>query len=507
MKKQCLSYGLFRRARLSLFAGLIVMMTLFGCQKHLDPETVSVKTSTKDGPGNTDFNWETATSMPCSSSTPVNLVPSMPWMTQSGSYIDPAIVNDYKSQDGWVLVYNTFNSNTLPYPPLPAGGLYFALYNKYRGLLRFYLYIPQGFTSNSLNIQHGLSVYSTGGQSTNMLNFEGSDMVDAAANNLNFTKTNNVAVAYGGGWYAMQYEIAYDPNFASTSNLGLAWNNRTVNISTIQIGGTSTGTITGSITQQSSGTDPANILINGLLTAAEIYSTAGGPGLSGLSDAANNGLAGSITGFLSAIFGGNSNNPLEVDLKMNQTISLSGTITNPGQPLFPNTFIVPGQTSTQNVAPSQGGALYSSLLGVFNLAHRPTIISVIAQDNRLSDPRRGWWSGNVHRTYSIDPNSIALQVNPAANATVSIVHEDLLLFNPNSGPYYYTVSGGTSETIGNITSVVNPTYVQHGVVNRNNGAVSAYQSAMVRLVLSVTPSSGGVSSKIVKTFLANIQYQ
>jgi len=511
MKKQCLSYGLFRQARLSLFAGLMIMMTLSGCQKHLDPETVSVKTSTKDGPGNTYFNWETATSMPCSPSTPVNLVPSMPWQPQSGSYIDPAIVNDYKSADGWQLVYNTFNSNTLPYPPLPSGGLYFALYNRYRGLLRFYLYIPQGFTSNNLNIQHGLSIYNTGPatQSTSMLNFEGSDVVDASNNNPNFTKTNNVAVAYGGGWYAMQYEIAYDQNFGGTSNLGLAWNNRAVNISTIQMQGTNVGTITGDITQQSSGLDPANIIINGLLSAGEIFgATLSNPQgfMQQMQSAATGGLAGNFTGFLSAIFGGSSSNPQEVDLKMNTTINLTGTITNPGQPLFPNTFIVPGQTSTQNLPPDQGGPLYGSLLGVYNLAARPKLITRITSDMRREDPRRLVWTGYIDRSYTIDPTSIALQVNPAAGVSVSILHEDLLLYNPDSPSPNYTVTGGTTETIGNISAIVNPTSVRHFVVNRNSGAVSKYQTAAIRLVLSITPA-GGSSFPIVKTFLTDFVFQ
>jgi hypothetical protein len=94
--------------RCSLSFVCICFCFLFSsCKKENLKQSISLDNiKSKDAP-NYDFNWETATAMPVSPSSTYD--PPMPWQSQSGSYIDAALVSDYKSNDGWVLVYNTFN--------------------------------------------------------------------------------------------------------------------------------------------------------------------------------------------------------------------------------------------------------------------------------------------------------------------------------------------------------------------------------------------------------------
>ncbi len=489
---------------------LIFLITFSGCHKDNLPKNIAVKATTSDA-ANYNFNWETATSMPVSPSSPVQ--PSLPWQSQSGSFIDASILSDYKKNDGWELVYNTFNPTVIPTATSqPAGGLYFALYNRYRGIIRYYLYIPSGLFGNSTNIEHGLSIYSDNNTKSKMLNFDGVDIVDASVNTPAFTKTNNTGVAVGGGWYAMQYQIAYDPAFSSTSypHLGFTWNSRTVNISQILLAGTQQGSISGNITQQSSGFGWAGALINGILGAAEIYGTAGA-GFSGtmgsnLTSAATGGLAGNVTGFFSGIFGGNSNNTQEVDLTMNTTISLNGTLTS-SQPLVPNSLVFPGQTVANTIgAPTP---LYPNPLGVFNLTGKPTVnLHTTRTVVNVNDGGTIVPYNQYANQYTVDAttfnnlfvkNATVINSDPTKGATIQNLTTQVVVFNPNTG--YNFTAYGNHETFGNYnvytgSSVTLGYTVEHSQPTNNQVAV--------RVSFNVVPNNGAPSSLIVKTFTANL---
>lgn len=503
------------KTKISLLAFFTSLFVCVSCKRESadfnQSITINGQNKTKDGFPNYSFNWETATQMMPSSTNPT-YNPTMPWSSQSGSYIDPAIIGDYKSSDGWVLVYNTFNPTNNEYLTNAAsGGLYFALYNVYRGILRYYLYIPSGQFGGGVNIQHGLSIYSSAGNTTSMLNFEGADIVDANAKVAAFTKTGDMGVAQQGGWYAMQYEIAYDPNFSSASfpSLGIAWNSQTVNISKIELQGSQVGSITGNITQQSSGFNWAGTLINLALGAAEIYASGGLSTLTSantitqLNTAAASGLAGNATGFLSGIFGGNSNNPQEVDLKMSTTISLAGTETSTNE-LSPNTFVFPGESIAQG-NPSYP-PLYTSPLGVFNLTARPIVyVHTTPAQFTLNGDRTYNGANDV---FTVDPNLLSKIVyNSAVTrvATIKVLKTDLLI-SPTitSGTWNGTLFGGSwagTESFGSYYELIrNPSFVQQEVQTNSGWVGNTY----VRLVLQVTPNNGAPASTIVKTFLANV---
>ncbi|WCT14242.1 hypothetical protein [Mucilaginibacter jinjuensis] len=488
------------------FLSILTCTALFtGCKKEEKLQIAPNIVKVKDSP-NYNFPWYSASTMPVSASaTPV----SMPWQSQSGSPIDASIVSDYQQSDGWQLVYDTFNTTVIPTASgQPAGGLYFALYNVYRGLLRFYLYIPPSYISNNSDIEHGLAISSNTNTTSKMLNFEGGDIVDPSGNISDFVKTNNNPVAYGGGWYAMQYEIAYDPNFASTSypGLGFTWHSKTVSISQINLNGTQQGTISGNITQKSSGFNWAGAIVNGIIGAAEIYGTAGlsllGTMSANMTSAATGGLAGNITGLLSGIFGGNSGNTQEVDLKMNSAISLNGTITG-SQPLTPNNLVVPGQTIANTVgAPTP---IYQSPLGVFNFPSKPVVHITSTKTTAPSS-----WDGPSNAYYvnrlTIDPTFLSsIQKNPAViagsstvpAATITVQNAEILLenFDASSSFYNYTES---TEAVSNLTLVKNTT------IDGGKMAATA-ATALVRVTVAVTPNNTTTPPvTIVKTFLATL---
>ena len=471
---------------------------LTSCKKDISSSTISISGRSKDSPVPPSlFNWETATYLPFSVA---NLIPA-PWIGVVGG-VDGNIISDIKSSDGWSMIYSTF-SNTSTFQQ--QGGLYFALYNKYRGLLRFYLYIPNGTAAPTSNIVHGLNLYPQGSTSSSILNFAGTDIVDLSSNQTAISKTNSQQINLLGNWIACQYEIAYDPNISQLSfpNLALQWTSQAVNVSTIQLNGTQTGVLSGSITTPSSGFPLLSTLTNLGVGALEVYgisdvaalqkvATSGSTEanfLSGLSGAISNGLGNTITNLFSGIFGGNSNNTQEVNLTMNTQIAINGTSTNSFGIASPF-FVIPGeanQTNANGLIPN-----YTSPLGVFNLKGIPT---VKYDQFRYND--RG---PRLTTNFTPIDNSSLVIFNPAVNApgvaTCKLINQEVLV-STNAQQYMYW-NGGHTENIAGTTYYVNPTSLDSGP----GGYLIT--KVLVRFTIQVSPANGAPSVLIGKSFIANV---
>jgi len=179
--------------------------------------------------------------------TPAGTAPILvPWASGSNQLFNPEIAFDFKHADGWSLVYNTFNTTQLS-PPY-----YFALYNKYRGILRSYLYIAPGNPTPSTYFSDGLSLAGSGTSSS--LAF-GQDVADVATPLKSIAKIQSYQIQSTGAWYATQYEVAYDPGISGQNqqNLNYVWNINSVNLSSVTLNGTSNGTLTGTLGRASSG--------------------------------------------------------------------------------------------------------------------------------------------------------------------------------------------------------------------------------------------------------------
>lgn len=496
-----------------LLAAALLATTLFSCQKELPvaPTSVSIKAPVAQNiSANYYFDWETAVKMPVSASSPLDVY--VPWRSQGGTPLDPGIVDDYKRIDGWELVYNTFAPDNFPnagdHGTMPtvtqqtAGGLYFTLYNRYRGILRYYMYLPPGLFGSSTQLSHGLKVISANGTTSSMLNFEGVDIVDPLNRAAGFSKTNKDGISTTGGWYSMQYQIAYDPAFAATTypNLGFQWDTYSLSMSQINLDGVEVGTTRGTISTPKPDFDWANAIINGGLAVAEIYTggLAGTTGFAKYKDAANGGLAGSLTGLLSGVFGGSTPSPQDVDLTTNSSITTKGTSTTSQAYMF-NAFMFPGQsTSGTNGVPP----LVNYSLGLFNLSDRPTV-SV----HRDGANNTGSGSSDPgYATYEITSaiQQTLFQSNPnvfnssPTGASLSNFKVEVVVIDP---AYSWTASSAVKEKVGTHTVFTgeNTVVLQSSLFH----TPAAPTNVAVRVSFYVVPNNGAPRTLVAKTFTAN----
>ncbi len=126
--------------------GFFLCLFFISCKKDLKP---SILLEANDGIPAYPFNWETADYMPTPAGTTILVL----WANGSVKGFSSDIWYDYNISDGWALVYNTFNTSSLPANP------WFALYNRYRGLLRIYVYVtnsgftPSDYLTSGLNLK------------------------------------------------------------------------------------------------------------------------------------------------------------------------------------------------------------------------------------------------------------------------------------------------------------------------------------------------------------------
>lgn len=503
-------------ARVALASLLIG--SLLSCQKQIDvaPSTpVPGRILTHDIIANYSFDWENTGQMPVSASSPAV---NMPWSSQGGQYLDPGIVSDYHKIDGWDMVYDSFSPDNFPTAGTkgvvatstqqPAGGLYFALYNRLRGILRYYLYIPPGLYGTSTQVTHGLSIYTDNNSTSKLLNFNGNDITDPTTSSSGFTSTAKEGIPINGGWVAFQYQIAYDPTSTNATypHLGLAWNSHNVSITAINLNGQEEGNLHGTITTPA---PSFSWLTDGIPGIAEVLGTSflgtkeSSTGIAkNFASAASGGLAGTAVNILSGLFGGNSGNSQTVDLTISSTIATTGTAVS-GQPFSPNSFLYPTQTSTNQYDPLP---LINYPIGLFNLSGRPKVTyHVDPSDYSLGN------STPAYATFDLatDVRAALLQLNPSVfnttstGASITDFKTEVVVINPGSS---WSASSATQETIGTRTAYTGPyTVVLQAPVKRTPplNATLVY----VRVSFHVKPNTATSSAAnpfIVKTFVADI---
>jgi hypothetical protein len=496
---------IFRRYYLCL--SVLVPLVFFSCKKNIDqlPEAVS------DGPISMYdvpaywFDWEAGNYMP----TPPGTVPIfIPWVQGASKGFTSDIWSDIKKTDGWELVYNRFNPNE----PLSTNP-FFILYNKYRGLLRIYVYVTTSGFTNSDYLTDGLNL-GPNAINSSMLNFISQDIIDFNSNKTVATQIQGTQISTG-VWYASQYEIAYDPNVANATyqQLGMNYTLKWTNISIVDLQGTVQGTLKGTITTPASGFNLGNTLMNGALQALglTVFNNNKGPDANhpgtgntlGLPafvfEAAKNGLSSGLSGVVqnvfNGIFGGNSNNSQQVSLTLNAKIKLTGSITGSGA-LIPDPGLGLGVPGTSNSQIAPGLIPYYNLpMGVFNINHKPLAYWHM---NEFSD---GTIEGTSYQYYLwLENNSFDPIFNPAVLASAQIQNYTEELFFYNIGGWAdYTAP---AEQVGNLP-------IFWGSLNLPFGAGGGpfIGDACVRVSFDVVPNNGAPRSKIVKTFACDLQQQ
>lgn len=462
-----------------LFCACTLSMFLFtSCNNELtdQKDSISVKGS-KVWIQPYTFNWEDPNLnwMPYPSGGSVAPIP-LPWNGQGSlsSTLDPDVLNDRKASDGWVLLYSTFSPTILTYNP------YFILYNRYRGLMRIFMYVNNSSFGSSSYLKNAIT------QPTNqykILNFAGSEVVDVSTNQTKVTKIEPVPVDGSSPfatfkWYMLQYELAYDPNIVATTSVNppqLSFNINSVDITQVNLGGEVTGTLKGAV----GATGPSDIFSNitsqikplgtGVLAAVgnsalSKFATTGdknnslglsnglftsiSSGLTSLVTKATNSIPGTVVSILSGIIGGSSGSAGQtVSLNLKADISLAGTMTNTtALPSTPASFYFPGSLladgngnyNVQGYVP-----LYNKPLGVFNLSAKPTVTL-----DYICFPNFGRYC-QLYKYY-LDNNSFNIQWNPDVleNATIQhLTKEVIIRTNSSNISSYLTNQSGRVETI------------------------------------------------------------
>lgn len=512
---------------IACFSSLLFVMT--SCKKNqFDNKTNSVaKASIPAFP----FDWETADYMPTPSGTNPILVP---WASGSNQLFEPEIASDFKSADGWNLVYNTFNTTAVTSPQ------FFVLYNKYSGLLRFYMYLQPGTATPSTYFSDGLSL--SGSPASSFLNY-GKDVTDVANPLTSISKIHNFRIQSTGAWFVSQFETTYDPNLTNinSQSLSMIWNTASINVSSVNLNGEINGTLTGTIGAGSPGGFNLGSVVNAGANGAVFAA-----GLSGLSalklgsgiivksitDGLKSGLTGAAKNFLSGIIGGTSSSPQLANLTLKTNVKLTGDITSVSGIANP-TLAIPGTAGSQTAA----GYVpkYNSLLGVLNMTENPKVH--LSVDSSVQTFHYAGGSNTV-RTYNhhyrldgisatVAPKNVIF--NPAVTSdgtTVQLLREDIVVpvDTVNSGPngtngnptfpitsgryagfekigviHYAAVDASANQAIDINTSI-------SGVTNFNNVRFDnvKYKETFVRLTVLVTPANGAKPITIIKSFKANL---
>jgi hypothetical protein len=165
------------------------------------------------------FDWEQAQYMPVVPGQPA--VP-VPWSDQVTRNYDPGLRYDYKKSDGWELVFNSFSDS------LNTANRIFILYNKFRGILRYYTYndMPANpSVTNYRSLINSIGVRGAAAEgSTNMLNYADQLIVDMNDRSINASLIEPWPITPN-AWYLSQFEMAYDPNLGNYNwqQFSLGW--------------------------------------------------------------------------------------------------------------------------------------------------------------------------------------------------------------------------------------------------------------------------------------------
>ena len=492
------------------------------------------------------FDWENIDWMP----TPVGQakIPS-PWVGQGSIVKDFGvdIVNDRKASDGWVLLYNVFTDEG----EQPLNNPYFILYNKYRGLMRVFLYTTTQFVTPSSYIQDGISIIGT---QSNMMNFMGTDLIDGTLKQSDYSQIQPFKLTTN-RWYMFQYEIAYDPEISKIpyNNVQMNWYANYYNVQQISLGGDIKGEIVGTIgvtgnnifsdlkgVGRTVGTGTVAAIGKDFFTnhAINISSGENSLGLSpevfkniseGLSKAissSTSSLPSKLVNVLSGILGGSSNGTY-VNLTLNATIDMEGTGTESGSlPSTPISFWVPGTTIPVD-APGYL-PLYNESLGVFNFVGKP-IVDVVWTKRWKCYPEAGADGlGEMFDSFEFYP-SVAksfIKINPAvqkiANVTTHskfyVIHRYPEARNIHSIQQYSgkpipekTIYGDMYEQPEKINSYVDFQYKydqceNYEEIKELNNKLNNPFLIVCQIVVTVKPKDGSPVSTITKTFYLEPRY-
>lgn len=359
---------------------LLSFFLTFSCKEELvDP--LAAKSSQLAGAlAPQIFDWETVDVVPTGSDVVIN----MPWAGSNGLF-DPQITYDFKKADGWKMIFNTFRTDAVF-----QNGAYFALYNKYRGVLRFYFYIKPNNFIGSNYLEENFVLASGNGSTSSFWNFANKEVIDPGVISTESRSIKNFPVPSDGGWYVSEYDVAYDPNLQnrSYSDVWLLNDLRFWSVQTTSLSGQITGTAVPVSIRANPGFNISSLLgANTVLGVAGILSSLERPvnsngsyGLSPLDSTflaeakkiKENGVSALFKGISNIILTGNPvSGSTQAHYKINLGASFTGTNTYSGSIKENFKIAIPGTyNATSGIGPVP---VDNDPLGVFNLSSRPIV--------------------------------------------------------------------------------------------------------------------------------------
>jgi hypothetical protein len=407
------------------------------------------------------FDWETAAYMPHPADKPK--IP-VPWSDEASRMYNPAMRYDYKRADGWELVYSAFTSKiSIDIPPT------FTLYNKFRGVLRSYVYVSASF-SNDIKLENYFSYanrLSLPLTTSKLLNFANQLIVDVD-DNANRVTHHDPFVLTNKAWYIAEYELAFDPALSSKTNLDIiefknefiapkgTINNKTLTNST----GISFQIANENVIQNNA---PGELSFR-LSSGAELNGYGNYLSATTIVDLKNqlSATQGQPNVYSAMLIPGTAQNLLRIPAAV-EVPELFNSI------VYTNiNYSVPGK---DNSAVIGAGPIFNETPGIFFLAKKPEIKSAAI-------------TGNFSYEYNIVANSVVYQFNPFidAYATIESIDQEIV-----------AVEDVTDLNLAEAT-------LYHGHILRSNKPLKILG---VRVSFNVVPKNGSKKIMIVKTFAVN----
>lgn len=533
-----LLYKIISRLKLNGLSAFsfITILSLTSCHKEMISQSIDVSSGTA-GVAAYPFDWDNTNTnfMPVPSSLSIQI--PVPWANGAVRGFSTDILYDYKKNDGWELVYNVFNTTSLPNNP------WFSLYNRYRGLLRIYVYTTStGFPASSY-CTSGLNLGPNNNTSP-LLNYTGQDLVNFNIKQSNVSIMEPTQMAQG-VWYCSQYEMAYDQTATTTTfqQLGLNWTLKYSNVATVSLGGTQVGSLNGTITTPASGGfDFGGNLFKGTVNVLGAQAVIDGAGTKtvghpevenklGLPESIYKNIASIFTTgnaidigakIFSAIFGGGSASPTvqTVNLTMNTNIQLTGNITSGGA-LIPSPglgFGIPGLSNSQT---AQGYIpSYNNPMGIFYISAKPKVYTYASQvmawnynaQDYIDNAYEYYLSGIDQSSFSLVFNPSVINSTPTGAQIQNIKYEMVKAVVANNGQNYNPQTENYDQIgiYSVITSKTPPNAIWAAWVREDAGASGSPSDLVgwgimpcIRVSFDVVPNNSSATFRIVKTFLAD----
>jgi hypothetical protein len=416
---------------------------------------------------NFPLDWDKITTMPA----PPSRVPiPLPWSDQATRMFSEDIRYDFKKEDGWELIYNRFSDTVLV-----SGGDYFILYNKYRGILRYYMYQAYSVENIADNdmITHTLSQNGSYAASSSLLNFADQQIVDVLSNSSEVSTLEPRPIAKD-AWYAFEYEMAYDPNSyqQNFNSMSLSWSFVSMQLDMFSMNGTTYPKVPFSIRQTGVKIGPwtttsvsgvSQIVLNGTRDANAAYTVLDNQSKGVISEIVNgNSIHDLKSGILSSTNApGNPASLFTWDAELICRVKPSMAL------LTSRLLSPPGIDNSQTLG---GSPFYNAAMGVFNLDKRPVVIYKKIENKHL---------------YSLNVPSVRYLFNPAVTKLADI--QDI-----------------TQEVIAQSATEPGMTTIAKLYKGQSLEANQPLSVVGVRVSFVVAPKNGSAKVKIVKTFKADI---